>query len=101
MRKSKFTRTFRLTSNKCPLSPATGKTKFSSVDTFLRMCLVKQNEVVFWDSTRKKNVPKHPQCKVCKQGKASQKGRIMVVLNEIGIYIDEGMITDGGSENDC
>ena len=58
------------------------------------MCKHKQKEVAYWDSTKKKNVLKHPQCKTCKQGKASQIGRIVVVLNEIGIVIDEDMVAE-------
>ena len=98
---SKFTRTCKLLPTGCPLSPFSsakgpglGQTKFSSVGTFFTMCKHKQKEVAYWDSTKNKNVLKHPQCKTCKQGKASQIGRIVVVLNEIGIVIDEDMVAE-------
>lgn len=94
-KKSRFVRTCNLLATRCPLSPASppgiGKTKFSSVETFFKMCCLKQEEVAFWGSTCQKGVLKHPKCKSCKQGLASKRGRIVVVLNELGIEIDEGM----------
>ena len=94
-----FTRTCKLKA-RCPLSPASGGngngvTKFSSVETFFRVCLKKQEEILYWGTTSKKKSRKNPQCEGCRQGKASQRKRIVVVLSEMGIEIDESMLGDG------
>lgn len=92
-----FIRTCSLKDAPCPLSLARvaggkGVTKFSSVETLFRVCLKKQEEFLYWGTTSKKSSKKNPQCEKCPQGKASQRNRIVVVLSEMGIEIDEGML---------
>lgn len=76
----------------CPLAPLRDSaTKFSSCNAFFRSCRAKQNETSSYNSKEGGLQKKYKQCLKCKQATASRRNRIVVVLADIGVVIDEEM----------